>query len=118
MSERTFYAEAALYTDDLRKLAWRPEGSPRYLYGFVSDGQPEPTGVNDTAELAASQSVNYSTVAMIDTFGIPLTEANLPETSLISDLVVGAAGNIDADAVLDKWVIDSMGLLVPHESDL
>lgn len=110
LSERTYFAEEASYTDDLRGLAWRPEGMPRYLYGFVSDEAPAVSGVNDTAELAASSRTGYDTSLMVDVFGLPLTEANLPPQAVVApDLAIGAVGNLDSDADLDTWLINISG---------
>ena len=118
LSQRTYFAENAAYTDDLRELVWRPEGAPLYIYGFVSDEAPAPSGVNDTAELAAAISVDYSTAQMIDIHGIPLTEVNLPaRAQVVPDLFIGAAGNLDADTALDRWVLDPSNILIVETSD-
>ena len=33
--EQSFWAENGRYTADLNELDWRPEGKPKYSYGFV-----------------------------------------------------------------------------------
>lgn len=104
LSERAHFAEFDTFTDDLSRLSWRPEGAPKYLYGFASDAVPQPSGVNDSAELAASGYGSYRTDQMVDAFGIPLTETNLPAgCEAGSELIICAAGNIDNDGALDQW---------------
>ncbi len=110
LSEDTTFAEFNYYTDDLTKLSWRPEGSPRYLYGFVTDGSPAASGLNDTAELAASSPGEFSTTLMVVTPGVPLSEGDLPGSAQASaeSYTLGAVANLDADLTLDTWTM-SMG---------
>src|SRR5579859_3158492 len=112
-AETTYFSENNAYTDDLTLLTWTPEGSPRYLYGFVSDANPDPSGTNDTAELAASTQVDYSTANMVIMPGVPLTKSNLPAAAAVSGTgyTAGAVANLDEDMTLDTWTLDQNGLL-------
>ena len=120
LAERAYYGEYSTFTDDLYLLAWRPSGSPRYLYGFASDDTPDASARNDTAELAAAGETFYKSHQMVNAFGIPLTEADLPPTALVASdsAVVGAAGNLDTDAAIDRWTMDLRGILTLTESDM
>lgn len=112
VAQVAFYAESGGYTDDLSQLAWRPEGTPRYLYGFVSDAHPAASGRNDTSELAGAWVVDYSTVNMRITPGIPLTEADLPGIAVATKqgFTVAAVANLDGDLTLDVVVMDQAGV--------
>lgn len=114
VAEVSWYAENHGFTDDLSALAWRPEGSPRYLYGFASDAFPAPSGRNDSAELAATTPVGYATASMIVFAGVPLTAANFPAGMNVSStgFHAGAVANIDDDATLDAWSIDEQSQFV------
>lgn len=117
-AEAAFYAEHNTFTDDLSKLAWRPDGSPRYLYGFTSDGVPDASGMNDTAELAAAGVGLYATQQMVIELGVPLTDADLPTaTATAGAYTFGAAGNLDPDASLDRWTISEAGIQTLIEND-
>lgn len=114
-SEISFFSENNKgYTDDLSQVAWRPEGTPRYLYGFVSDGFPAASGVNDTAELAATTNVGYSTVSMVLFPGVPLTHTDLPASSVVTPngFTAAAVGNVDDDPSLDEWTIDQNAVIL------
>ncbi len=118
-SEAIYFAETNSYTDDLSVLAWRPEGSPRYLYGFQSDAVPAPSGANDTAELAASGKGTYSTSLMRAAGGVPLVDADLPVACGVtrSGFLAGAVANLDADPTLDGFTIDERGVLTLLQAD-
>lgn len=106
-AQQTYYSENNAYTDDIQELAWRPVGQPRYLYGFTSDAYPAASGTNDTAELAAVEpDLDYVTVNMV-TFGVPLTDVDLPPgvNVAVGGFTFGAAANLDDDAELDLWEI-------------
>lgn len=117
-----YYSENNSYTDDLKDLAWRPVGNPRYLYGFTSDAFPAPSGRNDTAELAAA-SVNpeYSTINMVSAPGIPLTDGDLPAGSSVDGgaFRFGAVANLDSDPELDLWEVSQTNVfsLVLNDAD-
>jgi prepilin-type N-terminal cleavage/methylation domain-containing protein len=117
--ETAHFSEHGTYTDNLKRLSWGPTGSPRYIYGFASDAVPAPSGVNDTAELRASGSGGYDVKRMIDAFGNPLAEGDLPEEAVAGQesVVIGAAGNLDRDATLDLITLDSNGNLTVAVDD-
>lgn len=115
-----YYAENNGYTDNIRELAWRPVGQPRYLYGFTSDAIPAASGTNDTAELAAVMTgFEYSTTGMVSGDGIPLTDADLPSGSVASagGYRFGAVANIDPDPALDRWELTEANLFTHLEND-
>ena len=114
-----YYAEHNTFCDDLSELSWMPSGTPRYLYGFTSDDAPGPSGTNDTAELAALHSVDYSTANMVRFTGVPLTDADLPGDSNASSSSYrfSAVANLDADATLDVWQIDHRNVLTVQVGD-
>ena len=104
--EQTYASDHGGYTDDLCALAWAPEGVPRYLYGFTSNTSG--TGCNDSALLRALGRGSFSTAGMIDAFGNPLVNGRLPTAEVISSrVVIGAVANLDNDATLDQWTLDS-----------
>lgn len=118
-AERSYFAERDAYTDDLGLLTIGIVGSPRYLYGFTSDALPAPSGRNDTAKLRATGGGGYSTVQMVDAFGVLLAESDLPAAPVTATgFRIGAVGNADGDPTLDQWTLDSDGILVNHVSDL
>lgn len=107
-----FVAERNTYTDDISQLAWRPSGQPRYLCGFATDEVPEPSGLNDTGEIAAAfPGSGFSTIAMLGAGRVPLTESDLPETASASPsgYTFTCVGNLDGDATLDTWQISHTG---------
>ena len=59
----------------VKPLAWKPVATPRYLYGFTSDAFPAASGINDTAEFAATPdgASNFLTQGMVSAPGIPLS---------------------------------------------
>lgn len=116
-TEHAFFAEQGTYTDDLQRVGWTIEGEPAYLYGFTSDGQPVASGRNDTAELRASGTERFRTRRMVDCLGIPLTSTRLPEAMVTrTTFAIGAAGNLDRDLTLDRWLLASDGSF-RHETD-
>ncbi len=120
VAQSAHYAEANGYTDDLMLLAWRPEGSPRYLYGFTSDGVPAASSRNDTQELATALSdPGFSTVNTVLVPGIPLTEADLPAglDATRQEYRIGAIANLDADNTLDLVTTDQYGNLSSVTND-
>lgn len=120
VAQSAHYAEANGYTDDLSQIAWRPEGSPRYLYGFTSDGEPAPSALNDTLELASRlANVGYTTVNTVFMPGILLTEADLPAGLDVSkqEYRIGAIANLDADGTLDFVTTDQAGNLSTVTND-
>ena len=105
-SELAWMADRGTFTDDLQRLGWTPSGAPRYLYGFTSDEVPAPSGRNDTAELGG----DYRTHLMVDAFGNPLTESDLPPSVVTpTSFTAGAVANLDADATLDRWTVNDSG---------
>ncbi len=117
-SELAFRGEHDTFTDNLERVGYVVTGSPKFIYGFTTDAVPSASGVNDTAELRTRVS-GYSTKLMIDAFGNPLREANLPTSEVTKDrFVVGAAANLDQDSVLEKWTLDSDNLLTSVIDDL
>lgn len=112
-SETVFYAESNSYTDDLSLLVWRPEGSPRYLYGFATDAQPAASGTNDSAELVASGKGAFATHNMIGIGGVPLTDTDLPAGTGATgtSFVAGATANLDGDPSLDQMTINERAVL-------
>jgi type II secretory pathway pseudopilin PulG len=116
--EKAHFVEHHTFSDDLTRVGYRPEGKPRYLVGFTSDGTPSPSGRNDTAELCAG-GCPYSVALMVDPFGGPLTEADLALAPLSANgFTASAAGNIDNDSDLDVWTVDDANVLTRVASDL
>lgn len=109
-TQKALLGERNSYSDNLATLGWQPEGELHYIIGFTSDSTPASSGLNDTAELASVTAI--STRAMVHRFGLPLTEADLP-TSPVSQtaFTIGAAGNIDGDADLDRWTLNDANVL-------
>ena len=119
-TERAYFAEHDSYTDDLSQLGFTSTGTPHYLYGFTTDAVPAPSGLNDTAKLrAAGGGGFYSVALMIDAFGSPLSDADLPPSPVSkAAFKVGAVANLDRDPTLDTWTFDNNGLMVNVSSDL
>lgn len=117
-AQKTHFAEHRSFSDNLALVGYRPEGSPRYIVGFTSDGTPTPSGRNDTAELCAG-GCPYSVELMVDPFGGALTEADLATAPLSANrFTASAAGNIDNDADLDIWTVDDANVLTHAADDL
>ena len=119
-AEVAYYAENNGYTDNIRELAWRPVGQPRYLYGFRSDAYPAASGTNDTAELAAVMTgLDYATTGMVSTIGIPLTDADLPAgaSASASGYRLGAVANIDPDPQFDLWELTQQNVFTHLQND-
>lgn len=119
IAEVTYYSENHGYTDDLSAMAWRPEGAPRYLYGFSSDTIPAASGKNDTAELAASTTVGYATINMTVFSGVPLTASQFPGGCNVTagGFLAAAVANIDEDATIDQWTINEQSILTLISDD-
>ena len=116
-AEFSYYGETNLFTDDLTKIDWSLQGSPRYLYGFTSDASG--SGNNDTGELRANGHATFDTHRMVDGFGILLTDAELPPAVVAGDTFrIGAAGNLDIDPTLDRWTFDRDGTLTNVTDEL
>jgi len=75
-AEFSFFGEHDRFTDNLVKVGWSLLSDPRYLYGFTSDISG--SGINDTSELRANGHGQFNTHRMVDSFGILLTEDELP----------------------------------------
>ncbi|MBI3180051.1 MAG: type II secretion system protein [Deltaproteobacteria bacterium] len=118
-SQHAHLAEYGGFTDNLTRVAWEPDGTPRYIYGCTSDGVPAASGLNDTAELAASGYGTFRSTRMTDAFGNPLAQGDLPAAVATSlSITLGAAGKIDEDDTLDQWTFDTAGNLVHVSDDL
>ena len=119
VAEISWYGDNRGYTDDLSGLSWRPEGSPRYLYGFSSDAFPASSAKNDTAELAASIPVSYLTTQMVQFPGIPLTAAQFPAGATVSasGFKAAAIANLDDDVTFDQWTIDEQSNILLISND-
>lgn len=116
-AEFAYYGVNDGFTDDLSLLDWSLDGEPRYLYGFTSDNSS--SAVNDTAELRASGLGKFGTRKMVGRFGILLTEGDLPTAEVLNDSFhIGAAGNLDSDATLDRWTLDRNGTLTNVTDEL
>ena len=111
--EMLYFAETNTYTDDLSLLVWRPDGTPRYLYGFATDARPAPSGRNDTAELAAAGFGEYGTGTMVSYPGVPLVESDLPPgtNAAPTSFLAGAVANLDGDSFLDHMTITENAVL-------
>lgn len=118
-AEIAYQAEHNTFTDNLGELAWRPTGEPRYIYGFISDEAPGPSGVNDSAELLAAYPASGFTTLNMESMGTPLTDADLPAGTTASrdTFRFGAAGNLDADATLDLWVLTEKNVISNDTND-
>lgn len=118
-AQQTVNSEHGYFSDDLATIGWAPEGYPKYIYGHTSDVSPAASGRNDTAELKAAVGGRYGTSKMVDAFGVPLTDANLPDATVSSGaFTVGAAGNVDSDATLDLWTLDDSGSVTHFTDDV
>lgn len=119
-AEKSYFADRNAYTDNLNLVGLTMEGTPVFLYGFASDVTPAASGVNDTAEYAAVNPGRYQTSKMVTSAGVPLAEADLPAAAIAGPqtIVIGAVGNIDQDALLDKWTVSTDGILMNTVSDL
>ncbi|MCK5689045.1 hypothetical protein KAI87_07240 [Myxococcota bacterium] len=112
-SEHIYFAEHASYTDNLSFLNWTPNEPPRFLFGFTSDHLPETSGINDTAELAAQGHPILLPALMVDAYGVPLTVEVLPKATVsMAHFELGAAGCVEPDGVIERWVINSEGRFV------
>lgn len=116
-SEKSFFGEHNTFSTDIVSLGWLPDGSPHYLFGFAVAAPASVAGLSDhdgTRNTTARPEVvgdpfRYSTAKMVSLAGDPLTEADLPPTSLdAQSFRVGAAGDIgpDGTVTLDHWTIN------------
>jgi type IV pilus assembly protein PilE len=116
-AEFSYYGEHDAFTDDLKRLSWSLQGTPRYLYGFTSDISGSAT--NDTSEARANGHGDFTTAKMVDAFGILLTEGDLPAAVVTDEtFLVGAAANLDWDATLDRWTMDQDGTITNVTDEL
>jgi type II secretory pathway pseudopilin PulG len=130
IAEEAFREEHGFYTSDLTALNWEPDGSPRYVYGFVdagpgnlkrSDVKPDDYDETrqDTADLDAGHR-HFSAAKMIDTNHMELSRDDLPDSRVKRDsFVAGAAGDLTKDSSrrLDQWTIDEKGNVAHVEND-
>jgi prepilin-type N-terminal cleavage/methylation domain-containing protein len=107
-SQAAHRGEHATYTDNISRLDWSIMGRPHFIYGFTSDAVPGASGVNDTAELRANGGGSFTSDRMVDGFGNPLSQGDLPPATVSAvRFRVAAAANLDRDATLDQWFLDS-----------
>lgn len=117
-TEQAYFSDNATYTDNMAALGWLPDGAPKYMFGFTTDAVPAASGVNDTAELAAAVG-GFRTQNMMDAFGNPLSQSDLPAAAVTeTTAVVGAVANLDRDANLDQWTLNNEGDLTIVSDDV
>ncbi len=113
-----FRGEFNSYTTDLFAMGWGPSGSPRYLYGFQTDNH-DPSGNLSGMGAGVGAGRNTSdtlpdvvTTEMIKFDGNPLLIGDLPASSSgVTFYTFGAVGNLDNDATLDVWTINSQRVM-------
>jgi type IV pilus assembly protein PilA len=123
-SEVSYFGIQNTYTTDLVAVGYSPNGTPRYIYGFIADAplpapgpnSPSAAGRHDTVLLRAAILAfvppgvpQYTTSAMTTSAGVPLANANLPAstTASVGAFIAGASGNIDSDATIDQMTINN-----------
>lgn len=132
-AEKAFFGEYSVYSTDLLAVNWKPDGAPRYIYGFRKPGGPARIeGITDldptrhhTADPRVVRGVNgadaYSTRKMVAWDGRALGADDLPETFVTSSsFVAAAAGDGDSDGdnvVLDVWTINQVRTLTVVHND-
>ncbi len=114
-SEVAYFGNNNSYTTDMMALGWAPTGSPRYLYGFLTDAPgPAPAVANQNdsillraAIVAAAGTPQWVETAMLDNAGVLLTNGALPaSTAATSTFTAGAVGNVDTDNTLDQQTMN------------
>src|SRR5690606_27855989 len=130
-AQKAFYAEWNMFFTDFRDIGFAPEGQLRYRIGFLAAGQAIPAGAAYTGPSGANPAVaKTGTIIASNLYcTMPATAASVcVETNTVQPLagtsctgtavagcqafVAATAGNIDADATVDRWTINQAKQLV------
>jgi type IV pilus assembly protein PilA len=131
----SYFGNQNTYTTDLMAIGYSPNGTPRYLYGFITDAPLPAPGANSPSVAARNDTVllrtailgltppgvpQYVTTAMLNSAGTALANANLPAntTAAASDFLAGAVGNVDTDTTNDQMTIDNLRAIVQVVNDV
>lgn len=117
-AEKAFQAEWNQYFTDFRNIGYRPEGTFRYEHGFAG-GINSPVNYTGAGVGANAAAVNFSTLAGPWCGAAPAVlngcsvirapvppVAPAPAALTAVTFVAEANGDIDGDAVLDRWTVD------------
>lgn len=134
-AEKAFYAEWNRYFADFRHIGFAPEGNLRYRVGFTATAPSIPansgyTGPNclNPAVACNAAAANIATNTFCPTttgqasvctetpFAQALTAATINGTG--QTFTAQAAGNIDADATVDRWTVNEGKNIINTGPDL
>ncbi len=143
-AEESFFATCQFYTTDLVTLSWAPTGTPRYVYGFITD-DPNPAAIDcadrgclaagggvgcvagqnstDIAAVVNASAGKYVTTRMVDDAGTVLVTGDLPAGTTASvnpsAFIAGATGDLDGDGqgviFLDGATVNELRQISPAE---
>jgi hypothetical protein len=121
-AEEEFHRTHGFYSSDLAKVNWRPDGAPRYLYGFAQASEQRPDledydpGRRTTADprVVATNGSAFFSVAQANTkSGRPLTDGDfrraVPLAVVTSNgFIAGAVGDLvdNGKDAFDVWTIN------------
>lgn len=127
-AEQTFFGEWNTYSTDLVSIDWRPDGTPRYVYGFCNEYPTEP--LPGIASYDAKRNTTSNEAVITDWRGLYSTRSmRVPDPcgtletlgfegafrAEVARFRAFAIGNLDDDADFDIWSIDHLGT-VKHVS--
>ena len=133
-AEKAFFGEYNTYSTDLVSVNWQPDGSPLYIYGFVTASAAglgsQISGYADARQDTMNASVigsptRYNTVKTRDLLGNYFATASLPASAASGQtFTAGASGDVDTDpagvaapSIWDRWTIDSQKALKVANND-
>ena len=113
--ERVFYGEWSAYFANFRNITYQPVGRIHYCHGFTSAGATCPGTYIGAGVTAGGAAVNFNTsVAAVcagqcEEIVLPHDPGALSGAAVLAatSFTAEARGDIDGDATIDVWTIDS-----------
>lgn len=124
-AQKAFHSEWMDYHSDFQVVGYAPEGRLRYLVGFGGGTAALPAGYTGPTDAGWDNSAQFCAAnATVCTNGADATAA-LDAASITSaagaspdTFIAEAEGNIDDDAVLDRWLVNQAKTFTNPTSDL
>ncbi|HEX9756697.1 MAG TPA: prepilin-type N-terminal cleavage/methylation domain-containing protein [Nitrospiria bacterium] len=105
-AEESYRAEFSTYVTDLIAIGWGPSGSPRYLYGFLTEFGGTATTKDTLVSGICAANAACRITNMNDSTGTPYGNGDLPaSTASATFYTAGAVGNVDNDVTDDQWTM-------------